>query len=226
MVQKNLTAMTDQDRDEDLLCAICLEDVSLDNRVRVPGCRHLFCGSCLLNAAQYDVRCPVCRQMPTGVTAREKPTITTRLVVMSASAEEEEEEEATRRRNGELTIRGTAALRVLVPREGDQQEVAEEDEETAALEEARRQWRRYAARRRRILRRNPQWLAAHERLKTLQTEMRREMDLTQRLYDRKCREVWRYDSELSEQRKKLTRMRRRERTLERYLETAMQSAME
>lgn len=48
-------AMTDQ-------CPVCIEAVAFgENRMCMPQCGHVVHTTCALNAAQYDVRCPVCR---------------------------------------------------------------------------------------------------------------------------------------------------------------------
>lgn len=44
------------------LCPICLADMPDDAAtLRMPVCGHLIHTTCALSAAQYDVRCPVCR---------------------------------------------------------------------------------------------------------------------------------------------------------------------
>ena len=61
-------------QNEDLinLCTVCLDPIDDDasELSTFPGCKHKFHCACMLNFAQYDVRCPTCRQMPTGVTVR------------------------------------------------------------------------------------------------------------------------------------------------------------
>ena len=47
-------------------CALCLEEIGSDV-CNIPGCGHRVHTSCLLTAAQYDVRCPLCRRVPEGV---------------------------------------------------------------------------------------------------------------------------------------------------------------
>ena len=65
--------------EENDCCAICLSEVSSDERLRLPGCGHLFHVHCALDAAQSDVRCPVCRQVPEGVTVRKPPAFIQRI---------------------------------------------------------------------------------------------------------------------------------------------------
>lgn len=84
-----------------------------------------------------------------------------------------------------------------------------------ATDERRRTWRRYRNRRRRALNNNPRLTSLFDRLQLL----RRDMDVlrqnTQRMYNQRCRDVWRTDPELVEYRRVITRMRRRERYIER-----------
>jgi DNA repair exonuclease SbcCD ATPase subunit len=43
-------------------CAICLEPLSISNSCNLPGCNHSFHVSCILSNAQYDTKCPMCRE--------------------------------------------------------------------------------------------------------------------------------------------------------------------
>ncbi len=51
-------------------CPICIESLG-DARCLTLTCGHSVHLGCMLTAAQYDVRCPVCRQVDTGVTTRQ-----------------------------------------------------------------------------------------------------------------------------------------------------------
>tara|TARA_B100001741_G_scaffold161766_1_gene133839 strand:+ start:353 stop:883 length:531 start_codon:yes stop_codon:yes gene_type:complete len=48
------------------VCAVCLSecDVTTKDTCYMPGCLHVFHTSCLLQCAQRDARCPICRQVP------------------------------------------------------------------------------------------------------------------------------------------------------------------
>jgi hypothetical protein len=53
------------------VCAICLDGFSAEELcTQYPGCSHPYHLRCLLQYAQYDIRCPTCRQTPTGVQRR------------------------------------------------------------------------------------------------------------------------------------------------------------
>ena len=52
------------------VCAVCLEELE-ENTAQMPGCGHIFHTCCLINAVQYDTRCPVCRQIGNGVLSRQ-----------------------------------------------------------------------------------------------------------------------------------------------------------
>lgn len=79
-------------------------------------------------------------------------------------------------------------------------------------------WRQYADRRRRMLRTQPRLQQALASLRTLRRDMNTHIRLTQRIYDARCRDVWRSDAQLVQMRKQLGNMRRRERRLETFLE--------
>ena len=49
-----------------MTCVICLEEMT-DPECRIPDCGHSFHCSCLINFTRYDLRCPVCRRVPSGV---------------------------------------------------------------------------------------------------------------------------------------------------------------
>ena len=51
------------------VCSICCE--AFDKHVcKLPGCEHTFHVHCMLNFAQYSIRCPLCRAVPKGVNER------------------------------------------------------------------------------------------------------------------------------------------------------------
>lgn len=82
-------------------------------------------------------------------------------------------------------------------------------------------WRRYTARRRRFLIRHPIVKANLDALHRIRRKMRTEVESAQRLYDARCRSIWREDKEILEHRAHLGRMRRRERRLEVLLEAEL-----
>lgn len=151
---------------------VCLEPVAPADRARLPGCGHAFHVTCMLSFVQYDARCPVCRQPPTGVHVAEPAE--------SWLPSWERLEEHYR--------------------------------------EMQAQMRQYADRRRRFVRDRPRVQRADADLRRLRSELNRESRSAQRLYDAKCREIWRNDPEIVAARKVIQLMRRRERRLERMLE--------
>ena len=57
------------------VCAVCTEEIEDRSQVCIlQGCKHEFHSSCVMTFCQYDVRCPVCRQIPAGVAPRENET--------------------------------------------------------------------------------------------------------------------------------------------------------
>jgi hypothetical protein len=157
---------------DEQICSVCLLNINDNERCILPGCQHTFHSACVLNFAQYDSRCPVCRQQPEGVVSKREE---------------------------------------LIP---------ENLQET--LTDMRVRWRRYTERRRRFLRQRPHIQQAYLDLKQIRREMNLEVHLAQRTYDRKCREVWRSDQEVSVHKKNLSRMRRRERRLETVINNAIE----
>lgn len=176
-------ALPDDDAPD--LCPVCVEVLDGSSpQAELPGCGHTFHVACLVNCAQYDARCPVCRQVGDGI-----------------------------------ALRAAAAPQPPPPPRPARTEVItidlDLDDEVA---EVQREWRRYAQRRRRVLRTRPVLSEKVLRLRALRAAFNRACDDTQRMYDRKCREVWRGDAELIAQRGEMTRARRRERRLERIVE--------
>ena len=170
---------------EEDVCAVCMEALSAQPHAQMPGCRHSFHVTCMLNCIQYDARCPVCRAAPEGVTPREPeeaPTLATVVLDM------EELEEGMRRMR----------------------------------EISNREWRRYSDRRRRVLRQRPYLSERMTRLREVRCVMDREYEDANRIYDQKCREVWRADPEVKTHRDALIRLRRRERRLHRQLELELE----
>jgi len=55
---------------ENALCPICLDAIDADDCIAMPVCGHRVHTVCALNAAQYDVRCPVCRYKDERVLVR------------------------------------------------------------------------------------------------------------------------------------------------------------
>lgn len=86
-----------------------------------------------------------------------------------------------------------------------------------AVDEQRRTWQRYRNRRRRALNNHPHLKILFDRLQRLRRDIGVVQHDTQRVYNQRCRDVWRTDSELVETRRILSRMQRRERRIERSL---------
>ena len=57
-------------------CPVCLEPLSSEAEMRMPGCGHRFHVTCCLTFAQYEVKCPVCRHVPEEVPRRAPETRT------------------------------------------------------------------------------------------------------------------------------------------------------
>lgn len=73
--------MTDIDEE---MCPICLTGVNNENYCILPVCSHKVHVKCMMEASQYDVRCPICRQTDPNIAVRnyennEESEIMTRL---------------------------------------------------------------------------------------------------------------------------------------------------
>lgn len=53
-------------------CAICLEPLETSNFCSLPGCNHSFHVSCILSNAQYDTKCPLCREKIPNIHEKEE----------------------------------------------------------------------------------------------------------------------------------------------------------
>ena len=73
------------------VCAVCLEAVD-KGACAFPECGHRFHTVCLLNCAQYAVRCPVCRHVPGGVVSPDvsSPVASSPVVWVHAVRDEDE----------------------------------------------------------------------------------------------------------------------------------------
>lgn len=52
------------------VCPVCYDEETPCDMI-LPGCEHGIHAACMISLSQYDVRCPVCRMVPTGVHERE-----------------------------------------------------------------------------------------------------------------------------------------------------------
>lgn len=110
------------------------------------------------------------------------------------------------------TTTTSSATITLVAAEGDEGGMQYWDWETL-----QRRVRNAQSRRRRIFRSRPDLAAQWMRLKEVRSEMTRASKEAQRVYDRKCREVYRDDADVQHCRRALVNLRRRERRLEQSL---------
>jgi hypothetical protein len=169
----------------DDVCAVCLDPLAGASSAAMPGCGHPLHVTCLINCAQYDARCPVCRGLGSGVRPRaDAPSAAAPPVVV-------------------LDLSAYHARRAARAAE----------------------WRRYVARRRRLAARRPDLGAGLARLRALRAEVRQAHAEACRAYDARCREVWRTDAAVRQHRDACTRLRRRERRLERSLAVELEAAL-
>lgn len=52
------------------VCPVCLVPIDAPDEARMPGCRHPLHAACMINVAQFDVRCPICRHVDSRVVAK------------------------------------------------------------------------------------------------------------------------------------------------------------
>lgn len=141
-----------------------------------------------MNFCRYNTHCPICRQLPDGVQTHETSTTLTPVML---------------RLDGVLYEVGG--------------ESGGEGGGDNAVDERRRNWQRYRNRRRRALNNHPHLTTLFDRLQVIRRDISTVHNDTQRAYNQRCRDVWRTDSELAEMRRVLTRLKRRERRIERTL---------
>lgn len=79
------------------LCAVCLEAIGNDAHPTcvLPGCGHTFHVACMITCAQYDVRCPVCRRIPTGVECKRCFVPPANVTVIDLDADEDDDDAET-----------------------------------------------------------------------------------------------------------------------------------
>jgi len=53
-------------------CPVCLETLENTNICKMPICNHSIHVSCALNAAQYDIRCPLCRMSDPNIIPKDR----------------------------------------------------------------------------------------------------------------------------------------------------------
>lgn len=82
--------------------------------------------------------------------------------------------------------------------------------------------RRYEDRRRRFIRQRPKLHEANVNLREIRKKISEEVCTTRRTFDRKCREIWRTDEEISVLKKSLIRLRRHEKRLETVIDKALE----
>lgn len=110
---------------------------------------------------------------------------------------------------------------------GVQERAAHDEGETAivyvaSLEEAweddreeREAWTRYRTRRRRCMNQNPHILDAFNRLRDVRRDIQTERTSAESRYKALCRDLWRHDAVIRGHMRTVSRLRRRERRLER-----------
>lgn len=200
------------------VCSVCLEtldDTSDTKACRLPGCNHLFHLACVLDFAQYDVRCPICRQVPLNVTCR--PVTKTNFHIILRSSQNLRD----------LIIEhtsDTAELSAHVDEEVNEENRGEEEEEYS-LREAQLRWRRYAARRRRVINRSPRLRQTWQTLRRTDVELTAALHEVKRMYKRKLRDIWRNDADLFQARRLAQRLRRRQLRLSHHIENEIETRM-
>lgn len=195
--------------DEDAVaCPVCLEAVTVGDpgTLRLPGCGHQLHVSCALNAAQYDARCPSCRAVPDGVRPQQPwgnggggaVTTTTSRHVLHMN--DDPNTISFVHMDGSLiTLRMSPMGRAPL--------LAEQEEADRQL---RRLRRNYLARRRRLFAQNHALHDDHNAWRDLRAQVDAAQRNVQRCFRTRCRQVWRDDSEVAEERAALRRLRRRE----------------
>ena len=180
-------------------CPVCLDTLDSGPTLAIPGCNHELHVACALTNAQYDSRCPICRCEPPGVAPRN-----------DAEIDDDDDDD------DDTTIY-LMRINSYGEREDHRVDHLDATERRALYERFRREHANARARLRRALRAEPQ-LAEADR--TRRAHERRGVELRResvRIYEAKCREVWRSDPEIQARRKEWQALRRRELRLKRKL---------
>ena len=196
------------------VCPVCLDDMSSDDPACImvhPGCKmHCMHAVCALNNAQYDLRCPVCRQLHDGAQQRAaKPT----LLIHSSAVQGQDA------LNGSVLEALVARLDATVVNEPDQAEELESSDRSDIV----RATRSYNSRRARTIR-------SDARL----SELREKVDRSRRRANELCRELestwvtmqreaWRSDGTITALRRLYHNSRRQHNRWERMLEHTLLS---
>lgn len=194
--------------DDVLECPVCLEVMQDDaTMLRHPGCGHAMHTVCALNAAQYDVRCPLCR----GAHADLKPR---------CEDEEEGQGSTTVVMRAAISRASMELLREVVAREGFELPADDDDDEEEERLRARRRW---SGRKQRLLRARPDLRDLSERMRGEQRAVRAERASLDRLWARKERALWAEDEEVGEARERCRRLARRASRLKCRLERLLEA---
>ena len=159
-----------------------------------PGCHHRFHVRCIMSLCLHTrlsieaPSCPLCRHVADGLV---RPKIRcSSLPQLSDMADPTREE----------------TLQAMDGRSDD-----------TDLTVTRRTWANYLRRRRCFLLQNPQLLRATDELKSVRRDMTCLIPEMQRLFNQKCRVMWKTDEDMLELRRKQRNLRRKERRLSRVV---------
>jgi len=135
---------TVEELEEEHICIICRDEMTVETAKRLPGCGHIFHKSCLREWLVQQQTCPTCRGDISAMEARQKQqdVIDARIQEQQAAAEEEEEEEQVEEENKEQEEGGVETKddepedSDQPPENGSESPTTEETKETPPLVEA------------------------------------------------------------------------------------------
>ena len=130
-------------------CCVCQENMQPDDATTLtwPGCGHRIHVACALSAAQYDVRCPLCRHQHEGLVPRKIGLMD--VVQTTTGFTPQQPPVAMDGRTGDAGAWMTVTAHVVVTPDAS---AATDSSAGGATNDYRRARRNYAARRRRCLR--------------------------------------------------------------------------
>lgn len=95
-------------------CPICLETIKdTDNTLRMPVCMHKIHTQCALQAAQYDMRCPLCRTKDESLEAKPVEEEMNIFQILEETAEQHERIRRRYQRKRRNVINVNRKLKVL-----------------------------------------------------------------------------------------------------------------
>ena len=183
------------------VCVICCDSMESREVLKWPGCCHEFHSSCALNAAQYDVRCPLCRHTCDDIIPR-KYTLIDALEQMFQGPVRV----AAENQPPAVTVQTSPSGIAIVDMMPANVDFAQRQNDTRR--EFLRTMRSYAARRRRVVNGNPRLMELRTKIKCEERELAEHDKRMCDTWRERSNSLWNAD-EFTSLRREHTRLQRR-----------------